>query len=62
MQKTVSISVRSRGSRYVALNLKKQDRATAEGRTVAVVADKARMTGRPFSMMLIPERGKTYVF
>ena len=31
-------------------------------RTALAVAEKARKTGRPFSTMFIPERGKTYVF
>ena len=62
MPKTVNICVRSTGSRYVALDLKEQDRVIAEGRTVASVAAKARKTGRPFSMMFIPQRGKAYVF
>ena len=62
MQKTVNISVRSAGSRYVALDLKQQNKVIAEGRTAQTVADKARKTGRSFSMMFIPERDKTYVF
>lgn len=62
MQNTVNISVRSAKSRYVALDLKQQNKVIAEGRTAIAVADKARKTGRPFSMMFIPEHGKTYVF
>ena len=62
MQKTVNISVRSAGSRYVALDLKKQNKVIAEGKTATAVAEEARKTGRPFSMMFIPQRGKTYVF
>ena len=62
MRKTVNISVRSAASRYVALDLKKQDEVIAEGRTAIGVAGKARKTGRLFSMMFIPVRGKTYVF
>lgn len=62
MQKTVNISVRNKSSRYVALDLGKQDKVIAEGKTAEAVADKARRTGRPFSMMFVPERGKTYVF
>jgi hypothetical protein len=62
MQKTVNIFVRYKSSRYVALDLRKQDEVIAEGRTATAVADKARKTGRAFSMMFIPERGKTYVF
>jgi len=37
MQKTVNICVRSAGSRYVALDLKKQDKVIAEGRTATAV-------------------------
>ena len=62
MQKTVNISVRSAKSRYVALDLKRQNKVIAEGKTAETVADKARKTGRLFSMMFIPERGRTYVF
>lgn len=62
MQKTVNIRVRSAGSRYVALDLKKRDKVIAEGKTATAVAQKARKSGRPFSMMFIPLRGKTYVF
>ena len=62
MRKTVNISLHSAKSRYVALDLKQQDKVIAEGRTAESVADKARKTGRLFSMMFIPERGKTYVF
>jgi hypothetical protein len=62
MQKTVNISVRHKSSRYVALDLRKQSEVIAEGRTALAVAAKARKTGRSFSMMFIPERGKTYVF
>lgn len=62
MQKTVNISVRSARSRYVALDLKHQNKVIAEGTTAEIVADKARKTGCFFSMMFIPERGKTYVF
>ncbi|TFH12763.1 MAG: hypothetical protein E4H02_12830 [Lentisphaerales bacterium] len=62
MQKTVNISVRNKNSRYVALDLRKQNEVIAEGRTAASVADKARKTGRQFSMMFVPKRGKTYVF
>ena len=62
MQKTVNISVRNKNSRYVALDLRKQNEVIAEGRTAAAVADKARKMGRQFSMMFVPKRGKTYVF
>ena len=62
MRKTINISVRSSESRYVALDLKKQDQVIAEGKTASGVAKKAQKTGRLFSMMFIPERGRTYVF
>ena len=62
MQKTVNISVRHKSSRYVALDLRKQGNVIAEGRKAETVADKARKTGRSFSMMFIPERDKTFIF
>lgn len=62
MQNTVNISVRSVKSRYVALDLKQQNKVIAEGKTATAVVDKARKTGHSFSIMFIPERGKTYVF
>lgn len=62
MKKTVNIAIRNKSSRYVALDLCRQDKVIAEGKTATAVADRARRTGRPFSIMFVPERDKTYVF
>jgi hypothetical protein len=62
MQRTISFAVKNRASRYVALDLKEKSRVIAEGRTAVSVAEKARKTGRAFSMMFIPAQGKTYVY
>ena len=62
MRKSINISVRSGTSRYVALDLKDKAKVIAEGRTAVTVAEKARKTGKPFSMLFLPEEGKAYVY
>lgn len=62
MLRSINIAVRSGTSRYVALDLTDKAKVIAEGRTALAVARKARKTGRSFSMMFLPERGKTYVY
>ncbi len=62
MTHSIKINIRNVRSKFVALDVKDRTRIIAEGRTAESAARKARKCGKPFSMMFVPARGRTYVF
>ena len=62
MTQAVCIKAQRRTSRFVALDSYKKGNVVAEGKTVEDVLERARKSGKHFSMMYIPSRDKKYIF
>jgi hypothetical protein len=54
----ISIKTQNKNSRFVALNVQKLGEVVAEGRFVKSVIKKAEKSGKQFSMMYVPPKGK----
>lgn len=62
MSAAIQIKPTKPRSRYVALDLKHRSRILAEGTTVAAVVKRAEKTGKEYSMMYLPPKGKTFIY
>jgi hypothetical protein len=62
MSHAIHVKVRCANSRFVAIDAQRTGTSIAEGRTVESVVEKARKTGKSFSLMYIPPKGKKCVF
>jgi hypothetical protein len=62
MKDAIKIKMRNVRSRFVALDLRDRTKVVAEGRTAEAVAKKAEKTGKPFSMLFVPAKGKRHIF
>ena len=62
MSHAVCIKTHRKNSKFVALNPYKSGEVVAEGRSAMDVMKKAEKSGKHFSMMYIPPKGKKYIF
>jgi hypothetical protein len=62
MTHSIKFNLRRGKSKFVALQATDKTKVVAEGQTAEAVARKAEKTGRPFSIMFVPAKGRNYVF
>jgi phage/plasmid primase-like uncharacterized protein len=58
ISQAICIKTKNKNSRFVALSVQKLGKVIAEGRSVKSVIKKAEKSGKQFSMMYIPPKGK----
>ena len=62
MSHAIHVKAKSPYSRFVAIDVQKSGFAIAEGRTAKSVIEKAEKSGKSFSLMYVPPKGKKLVF
>jgi hypothetical protein len=58
----IVIKPKKSDSRWVALDMFDGDKIIAEGNEPSVVAEEARIIGKQFMLMFVPNQGETYIF
>jgi hypothetical protein len=64
IQKDLDLVIKPKNpdSRWVALDLFDDDKIIAEGIDPSDVTEKAKITGKQFMLMFVPNQGETYIF
>jgi hypothetical protein len=62
MANSIKINVKNTHSRFVALALNSSGKVLAEGLTPKSVTEKAKKTGKDFSLMYVPQSGQTHIY
>lgn len=62
MAHAVKVRVKSSRSRYVALDAGDKRKVLVEGKTLREVADRAGQLHQAYTILYVPEAGRTYVF